>query len=49
MDGREGGWEERDGRQVCLVPRCQWDVKELGKGLKMETGELVGGFICAPG
>ena len=27
----------------------QRDVKELGKGLKMETGELVGGFICAPG
>lgn len=48
MGEREDGRREMEGRSVWYLAG-QWDVKELGKGLKMETGELVGGFICVPG
>ena len=48
MGEREDGRREMEGRFVWYLDG-QWGVKELGKGLKMETGELVGGFICAPG
>lgn len=48
MGEREDGRRQMEGRSVWYLDG-QWDVKELGKGLKMETGELVGGFICALG
>ena len=48
MGEREDGRRQMEGRSVWYLDG-QRDVKELGKGLKMETGELVGGFICAEG